>query len=199
MLFADGRRWHERKGDSSNKRADAGFLTSSKRRGAQYCSSGPVLFTWWHGTTLVCWGTFIWTLQGGYQSLQMTLLLQHPDYTASLEGAGRVFSTQCWCASSLLCFALSDNYHAHYPKVWKQTKQKTHREEMQSHFRWCLDVSILCESSHVTKLSRSHLKSFQFVNKKSFQRSHLHNAYGYSYIKVEGYPTFFLLMPCIQS
>lgn len=127
------------------------------------------------------------------------LLLQHPDYAASLEGAGRVFSTQCWCASSLLCFALSDNYHAHYPKVWKQTKQKTHREEMQSHFRWCLDVSILCESSHVTKLSRSHLKSFQFVNKKSFQRSHLHNAYGYSYIKVEGYPTFFLLMPCIQS
>lgn len=36
---------------------------------------------------------------------------------------------------------------------------------MQSHFRQYLDLSILCESTHATKLSRSHVKVFQFINK----------------------------------
>lgn len=36
---------------------------------------------------------------------------------------------------------------------------------MQCHFRQYLDLFILCESSHATKLSRSHLEVFQFINK----------------------------------
>lgn len=63
--------------------------------------------------------------------------------------------------------------HENKPSI-KRSAEKT-----QSPFRWCLYLSISYGSSHATKLSRSHLKGFQFIN-KNCQRSHLHGAYGYS-------------------
>lgn len=66
----------------------------------------------------------------------------------------------------------------------KPTNQKKYRRRMRFHFRWCLDLSILRESSHDKNISRSHLKGLQFIN-KNYQRSRLHKACGYSYIKIE--------------
>lgn len=89
------------------------------------------------------------------------------------------------CLLSLLPFPLFHNHHTQ-PKVRNKNKNQ------KSHFRQYLDLSILSESSHATKLSRSYLEDFQFITKVS-ESLFAPGLWIQFYIKVKGPLTFPLL------
>lgn len=174
-LQMEGRE-HERKG-SNNKGADAGFQRGGRRRGLQQqpcavnvaaqpdsCLLGPA--------------------SGHYKGVTGAHCLCCSAPRGSFPGRHSKGFLYAVIMCPLPVLLLSENYHAPYPRLWKQTK--THKDAV-SFFR-CLHLSLLHKPSHATKWYSSHLKGFQFINS---QRSHLHRAYGYSHEEAEDSPTLF--------